>query len=118
MNFKPELAAAVMAGEKTVTRRLVSDNPRSPWWREKCAYRVGQMVAICPGRGKVQIGRVRIVSVGRMRLGSVDDREATREGFGNLAEFPRHEFREAWTAINGAYDEDAIVWRIGLEAIT
>lgn len=33
MNFKPELAAKVMSGEKTVTRRLVSENPRSPWWR-------------------------------------------------------------------------------------
>ncbi len=46
MNFRPELAEAVMADppRKTVTRRLVSDNPNSPWWREKCAYRVGQEV--------------------------------------------------------------------------
>jgi len=35
--FRPDPAAKVMAGEKTVTRRLVSVNPRSP---------------CCPGRGK------------------------------------------------------------------
>jgi hypothetical protein len=35
VNFQRELAEKVMAGEKTVTRRLVSDNPRSPWWRER-----------------------------------------------------------------------------------
>lgn len=35
--FRPELAARVMDGTKTVTRRLCSDNPRSPWWREQCA---------------------------------------------------------------------------------
>ncbi len=68
MNFRPELAEAVMAGRKTATRRLVSDNPRSPWWREKCVYRVGQVVAVCPGRGRRQIGRARVSSVERMRI--------------------------------------------------
>ncbi len=84
MNFKPELADAVMARRKTVTRRKVSENPRSPWWRERCAYRVGQDVAICPGRGKHAIGRARIISVERM----------------------------------ARYDEAAVVWRIGLEALS
>lgn len=112
MNFRPELAHLVMEGRKTVTRRLVSDNPRSPWYRDKCAYRVGQEVAVCPGRGKYAIGRVRITSVDRVTL-NVDNREARREGFANGADF-----RLAWAAINGTYDPDALVWRIGLEAIT
>jgi len=68
VNFRPELAAKVMAGEKTVTRRLCSDNPRSPWWWEDCSLRVGKDYAVCPGRGKHAIGRVRIVSVERLRL--------------------------------------------------
>lgn len=114
MNFRAELAEAVMANpqQKTVTRRLVSDNPRSPWYREKCAYRVGQEVAICPGRGKHAIGHARITSVDRMALGRVDSREAKREGFPTWAHF-----HMAWSDINGTYDPKALVWRIGLEAI-
>lgn len=112
MNFKKELAELVMAGRKTCTRRLVSDNPNSPWWREKCAYRVGQEVAICPGRGKHQIGKAVVVSVERMSLGTISPAESRREGFAD-----RGEFIAAWTAINGTYDADAVVWRIGLEAV-
>lgn len=112
MNFRPELAAKVMAGEKTVTRRLVSDNPRSPWWRERCRYRVGQVVAICPGRGKHAIGRAEVTSVDQMRLGHVGDREAQREGFTNW-----ERFHIAWMTINDGLDPDALVWRIGLRAV-
>lgn len=112
MNFRPELAEAVMAGRKTVTRRLVSANPQSPWWEHECGYRVGQEVAVCPGRGKHQIGKAVVVSVGRMTLGILSRAEAQAEGFaGPLA------FVEAWEAINGVYDPYAVVWRIGLEAV-
>jgi hypothetical protein len=81
VNFQPELAAKVMAGEKTVTRRLVSDNPRSPWWRERCSLKVNHTYAVCPGRGKHAIGRVRIVSVRQERLGWLGADEELREGF-------------------------------------
>ena len=37
MNFRPELAEKVMAGEKTVTRRVASENPRSPWYVGGCS---------------------------------------------------------------------------------
>lgn len=107
MNFQPELAAAVMAGTKTVTRRLTSDNPRSPWWHERCGYRVGQDIAICPGRGKHAIGRAVIQNIRRERLEWLTDDEARREGFAH-----RIEFESAWTAINGRYDPCAQVWRI------
>jgi len=42
ITFQPHLAEAVIAGTKTVTRRLCSDNPRSPWWREECGLKVGR----------------------------------------------------------------------------
>lgn len=112
MNFKPELAQAVMEGRKTVTRRLVSDNPRSPWWREQCAYKVGQDVAICPGRGKRAIGRATITSAERMPLGFLTNDESQAEGFVDSGAFG-----EAWRAINGGYDCYATVWRVELEAI-
>lgn len=109
MNFRPELAEKVMAGEKTVTRRLASDNPRSPWYRERCAYRVGQRVAICPGRGRYRIGDATVTSVDFLRLGRLSDEEARREGFED-----RLSFEAAFAGINGRYDPDAEVWRIGI----
>lgn len=110
--FRPELAAAVMDGSKTVTRRLVSDNPRSPWWREACRLMPGRTYAVQPGRGKVAIGRAEVLSVRRERLGDVNHAEARREGFADQPEFAR-----AFAAINGWYDKDAEVWRVELRAV-
>lgn len=110
MNFRPELAEKVMAGKKTVTRRLVSDNQRSPWFHERCALVEGRTYAVCPGRGKNAIGRVRIIAVMSEPLGQVDDREARLEGFSNW-----EQFHVAWSVINGSYDPDAIVWRVVFE---
>jgi uncharacterized protein YhfF len=110
MNFRPELAEKIMAGEKTVTRRLMSPNPRSPWFDGGCSLKVGQTYAVCPGRGKNAIGRVRIVAVMSEPLGHLIEREAVAEGFDDV-----EDFIEAWTEINGRYDPDAIVWRVSFE---
>lgn len=119
MNFQPDLAAKVMAGEKTVTRRLVSANPRSPWYEGGCRLVAGRTYAVCPGRGLAAIGRVRIVSVALRHLGHLTDREALREGFqsdGGLP--PGMVFERAWAQINGAYDKWARVWRVEFEVVT
>ncbi|MDP2710815.1 MAG: SEC-C metal-binding domain-containing protein [Solirubrobacteraceae bacterium] len=42
MNFRPRLAELVLAGEKTVTRRATSPNPRSPWYALRCGLVVGR----------------------------------------------------------------------------
>lgn len=108
MNFKPELAERVMRGEKTVTRRLVSSNPRSPWFEGGCSLKVGHTYAVCPGRGKNAIGRVRIVSVDKRHLGQgLTTAEARAEGFAD-----RGEFRSAWTEINGSWSDGVLVWRV------
>lgn len=112
MNFRPELAAKVMAGEKTVTRRLVNDNRRSPWFRERCGFSYGQDFAVCPGRGKVQIGRAIVLSVAQEPLGVLTDAEARREGFDDA-----EGFMAGFEGINGAYDPDALVWRIDFERL-
>lgn len=110
MNFRPELASAVMGGGKTVTRRLCVDNPRSPWFVWGCGIKVGRDYAVCPGRGKSAIGRVRVTDVRREPLGHLDDDEARREGFCSAAAF-----EEAFAAINGKYDAGLQVWRIAFE---
>lgn len=112
MNFRPELAAKVMAGEKTVTRRLTSTNPNSPWWKGGCSLKVAKDYAVCPGRGKHAIGRAVVTSVALERLRLMSDAEARREGFAT-----GWAFMEAFAEINGVYDLTAKVWRIGLWAI-
>lgn len=108
MNFRPELATKVMAGEKTVTRRLCSDNPRSPWWREECSLRNGSHYAVCPGRGEHQIGRVIVTHIRKERLSQLATiNEARQEGFPSV-----EAFRDAFTEINGAWEPDLWVWRI------
>jgi hypothetical protein len=110
MNFQPELAEKVMRGEKTVTRRLASDNPRSPWYWDGCSLQVGRDYAVCPGRGKRAIGRVRIIGVERVSLGYLSDLEARAEGFPDEAAF-----REAFSAINNGYYHDDDIWRVEFE---
>lgn len=107
MNFRPELAEAVMAGRKTVTRRLVSENYRSPWAASGCKLTVGRSYAVCPGRGKHAVGRLVVRQVTLEQLGVLDDAEAVREGFEH-----RIGFEQAWEKINGGYDPQAWVWRV------
>lgn len=119
MIFRSELAAKVMAGEKTVTRRLCSDNPRSPWWSERCQYREGKRFAVQRGRGKngKAIGYARVVSVKKEQLGEAFERrrvwvEARREGF----ETPVL-FAAAFADINGQVPRSTWVWRIEFEVV-
>ncbi len=113
MNFRPELAAKVMAGEKTVTRRLVSDNPRSPWWHGRCGMKVNHTYAVCPGRGKNAIGRVRILDAVLVPLRDLDEAEAHREGFESAAAF-----FDGLIAINGKpVDRDEWVWRVEFRVV-
>lgn len=112
MIFKAELAELVVAGEKTVTRRLCSENPRSPWWRERCTYQPGKVFTVNPGRGVTRIGEARVVSCDRQALGYLTDDEARAEGFENATVF-----RATFEAINGSYDPDVMVWRIEFVAL-
>lgn len=113
MNFRPELATAVIDGRKTVTRRLCSDNPRSPWWRVECALRADKTYAVCPGRGKPAIGRVKVLDVRIERLGYLTDAEARLEGFEHAADF-----EAAFAAINGSYAPNRFVWRVEFEVVS
>lgn len=108
MIFRPELAEKIREGQKTVTRRLPSENPRSPWWRDRCGLNVGSYYAVCPGRGKPAVCRVRVIRPPeKVRLGLLTHVEAWREGFRNRADF-----EDTWAALHGSYDPDLLVWRV------
>ncbi len=113
MNFQPQLAQLVMAGQKSVTRRIANGNPRSPWSADGCKLKIGADYAVCPGRGKPAIGRARVLSVALVRLGHLSTEEARREGFDSPAAF-----EAAFARINGRYDPDAMVWRVEVERVT
>ena len=115
MNFRPELAQAVIEGRKSVTRRFVSDNPRSPYHPNRAPSMAGKYVAVCPGRGKHSIGRVQIVAVERERTfapGDIVLTEARREGAESILDFV-----ETWIAIHEEAGP-ADVWRFELGRTT
>lgn len=112
MIFRADLAKAIIAGRKTQTRRRVSDNPRSPWYRKRCLYRPGRIYAVCPGRGKKRIAEILIVEARRTWLGSISDEEAIAEGFED-----RYAFLDAWGQINGALDLNEPVWALRFAVI-
>jgi hypothetical protein len=99
-----------MSGEKTVTRRIASANPRSTWSAAGCKLRVGRDYAVCPGRGRKAIGRARVLGLTLIPLGRLTPDEARREGFDTVTAF-----EHAFTEINGGYDPHALVWRVELQ---
>jgi hypothetical protein len=122
MLFKPELLAKVLSGEKTQTRRARKDthifdgfrvvNLRDVTKRPITLWRIGQTYAACPGRGKVQQGRILIKSIDFQRLSEISEADARREGFAN-----RDEFFAAWDTINGKGRRNERVWIIRFEVV-
>lgn len=106
MIFREELAAQIVKGEKTATRRLPSDNPRSPWrlqrpWR----YPVGKEFTINPGRGVDAIARVVVTRRYMQPLICVENADAKKEGFRTAGgKTARTQFLEAFEQINGDVD--------------
>jgi hypothetical protein len=112
MMFRPELAEKIVAGEKTATRRRLSANPRSPWFRDRCRYSVGQEFTVNPGRGVARVAEAAITAVYKQPLGEMRPRDAELEGFEFLFGDDVGSFHEAWAGINGEVDPDEEVWVI------
>lgn len=112
MNFKPELVEKILVGQKTQTRRAMSDNPRSPWYRGGCALKVNHAYALCPGRGKHQVGKIVVTEVRDVMLGEITDAEACAEGFQTAAEFAAY-----WHAMHGSCNYGERVWAITFEVV-
>lgn len=109
--FRDDLAAQILAGAKTETRRELSDKPRSPWNRERCAFEVGDTVAICSGRGTPTLGLIVIEAVDKVVLGHITHDGAVAEGCSDV-----RDFMHTWTKINGSWNPRAEVWRLTFHA--
>jgi hypothetical protein len=97
-------------GKKTATRRALSDNPRSPWWRARSTYERGQVFAVQPGRGVPRVAEATITRVKIEPLDRLLPADARREGFPT-----RDGFVAAWRAINGSWDPNQRVHVIEFE---
>lgn len=102
MMFTEPLAAKIVKGEKTQTRRRISPNPRSPW-REPLTllpfrhwtYPVGKVFTVNPGRGVARVAECEVVERRLQALVDLTDAEAQAEGFAH-----RQAFFETWRKIN------------------
>lgn len=114
VTFHPTLAKLVLADAKTETRRLLSDNPRSPWFGGGCRLRRFRDYAVQPGRGKPQIGRLLVVErPRRSTIGQMGTEAAQREGCVDLTAF-----NALWEALNGPWDPETEVWVIRFVRLT
>lgn len=105
MLFREELAIKVARGEKTATRRLPKDNPRSPWFWRDCRYHPGYSFPVMGGFTRPAYCRAIVDRVALERLGAVNQHQAEEEGFDSVRAF-FGKFKE----INGCFDPNAWVW--------
>jgi len=110
--FRSELAEAILRGEKTATRRKMSDNPRSPWYRERCAYKRGQVFTINPGRGVTRVGEARVLRAYKQAPLYISGKQARQEGFASSKAF-----HEAFAEINPGVDLTEPVWVVEFELV-
>lgn len=97
MMFKPELCEKILDGTKTMTRRPLKDG--------KNPYRVGQWIAVQPGRGRKGIATVEVVDTRVEFVGDISYEDARLEGFaGEGSTTPVAAFLDYW---RGLYGDDA-----------
>lgn len=139
MLFKPELIEKILAGEKTQTRRIVGerefqipggvepkilavyieDGVRDN--RHKLKWRVGRTYAICPGRGKTGVARIKITEIRRQNLREISIPDAEAEGVycGDERYADVSNFIALWNSINTRpgirWQDNPEVWAISFE---
>jgi hypothetical protein len=107
----------VLAGEKTMTRRLIAPNDTAVEdangqiqailsnGRDK--FRVGKTYAVQPARGKPQVARIKALRLGRDNVSAISEQDARAEGF-----VSREAFLNEWRTIHGDAKMNADVWVI------
>lgn len=103
MIFSPQLAAKVLSGEKTVTRRRLTHRDGRP-----IRYKVNGLYAVQAGRGWPHVGHIRVNTVDVEELRDLTREEAQREGFATIGAFMDYwvKLHRIWNPI----EEVARIW--------
>jgi len=105
MMFTEPLAAKIIKGEKTATRRVMSDKLGSPWFTGGCKYEVGQAFAVNPGRRVLRVVDATVTAIYEQRPEQIRTDQAKAEGFGSATAF-----FDAFTTINRGINLSRPVW--------
>jgi hypothetical protein len=98
--FSPQLAAKVLDGTKTMTRRRVDHRDGRPLqW-----YHAGNVYAVQPGRGKPHVGHIRVLMVNVVPLRMVTPLDARCEGFLTISDF-----MDYWMKLYGSWNPEEVV---------
>jgi uncharacterized protein YhfF len=135
MLFKPHLIEKILMGEKTQTRRI-----RKPGERlvktamidelavfdqnERLKWRTGGIYAICPGRGKPGLARIRVLDIRKEGVMEISEEDARAEGVEPL-HLPTGEalykpvFAALWNEINRSkpFGDNPEVWVLTFEKV-
>jgi len=97
MQFTQESIDKILAGEKDQTRRPVKPGDTAYFDDDTNSYvvfrngrlkwKVGKIYAVCPGRGKHQVARIRILDVSREDVRRISAEDAMAEGFETRSDF-------------------------------
>lgn len=103
----------VLDGTKTQTRRLVKPGDilfyepdsviRNPGVNQRVIYEVGKDYAVCPGRGKSQVARIRVLDLKHEDVRSISAEDAKAEGWW-------------YNPIRQEYMADPVLWYLRLWA--
>ena len=131
MLFKKELCDLILAEKKTQTRRLVKplDYVSVDGFSEvldanyQVRWRWGKDYAIQPGRGKKQVGRIRITDIRCEKLQSISYEDVIAEGVdfeGHSLQVAHYNFARLWDSINkkgNQWADDPKVWVLTFELV-
>ena len=108
MIFRPELAAKVLDGTKTATRRRLTAYKHRKG--SAIRYRVGRVYAVQPGRGQRHVGHIKVTGVREERLFDISVEDVRREGFASLDDFLWY-----WQQLHGHWRSNDVVAVIDFE---
>jgi len=103
MLFKPKHKEMILAGSKTVTRRV---------WKRPMVKIGGIYKAKLKMLSKDFFAKIKVTNLFKQRLGNITFEECKKEGYDS-----KPKFIDTWAKINGSWREDLIVYVIEFEVV-
>lgn len=139
MLFTPENAKKVLSGQKTQTRRPCQETDQAVLVDGKIdeviavfndihkrrKWKVGNVYAVQPGRGKKAIGHIKLLSIRQERVNEISEEDAKAEGVSSWTlptgeKVYKPEFVSLWDSIYSggmAYHTGPAVWALTFEKV-